>query len=226
MPRRIHVSFATCTVLVALGCDEGIVGPSQVQPGATMSFFVSSATSATGNLGGLAGADALCQSLAAAVGAGNKTWRAYLSAERDPGSGNQPTDARSRIGDGPWFNANGVLVARNLSDLHARTGYASVFIDERRQRINGQWPGSPAPVQHDILTGSTALGTLMPGLTCSDWTSASASVAAQVGHSDGLGPGGDPSGSLSSWNSSHANQNCANTVPRGGAGRIYCFAAD
>jgi hypothetical protein len=79
-------------------------------------------------------------------------------------------------------------------------------------------------VEHDILTGSNADGTLMRGMTCNDWTSASDSVAAQVGHADGLGPGGDTSGTLSSWNSAHANQSCANTAPRGGAGRIYCFA--
>jgi hypothetical protein len=80
-------------------------------------------------------------------------------------------------------------------------------------------------VEHDILTGSTADGRVMPGLTCNDWTSSSASLAAQVGHSDGLGPNADPSGTLSSWNSSHASQSCADTAPRGGAGRLYCFAA-
>jgi len=99
-----------------------------------------------------------------------------------------------------------------------------VFVDERGQRINGQWTGSPSPVQHDILTGLAAHGSLMPGLTCSDWTSSSASVAAQVGHSDGFGPNQDTSGSLSSWNSAHASASCADTAPRGGAGRIYCFA--
>ena len=122
------------------------------------------------------------------------------------------------------MNANGITVASNLTELHARQGDASVFVDERGQRINGQWTGSPSPVQHDILTGSNADGTLMAGFTCSDWTTDSAAVAAQVGHSDGLGPNGDTSGTLSSWNSAHANQNCSNTAPRGGAGRIYCFA--
>ena len=144
--------------------------------------------------------------------------------EHDPANGNGPTDARSRIGDGPWFNAQGGLVASNVAELHSRRGDAALFIDEQGRRINGQWPGSPAPVEHDILTGSTSAGTLMPGLTCSDWTSESTAVAAQVGHSDGLGPGGDSTGALSSWNSSHTNQNCSNTAPRGGAGRIYCFA--
>ena len=98
-----------------------------------------------------------------------------------------------------------------------------MFIDETGQPINGQWPGSPAPVEHDIMTGSAADGTLMAGFTCVDWTSDSAASLGQVGHADGLGPNGDTSGTLSSWNSAHSNQNCANTAPRGGAGRIYCF---
>lgn len=211
-------------VFIAGGCGgNNDVGPSSVQ-GPTLSFFVSSAKSTTGDLGGLAGADRLCQSLAAAVGAGNKTWRAYLSVERDPSNNNAPTDARSRIGNGPWFNANSAMVARDNAELHLRTGDAAVFVDERGQRIPGQWPGSPTPVEHDIMTGSTAEGTLLAGFTCSDWTSNSTTVRGQVGHSDGLGPGGSTAGALSSWNSAHANQSCANTAPGGGAGRIYCFA--
>ena len=197
--------------------------PSPATP-TSMSFFVTSTTNTTGDLGGLTGADARCQSLGAAAGQGARTWRAYLSVERDAGNGNAPTDARSRIGSGPWFNSAGVMVASDLTALHARRGDAAVFLDERGQRINGQWAGSPSPVQHDVLTGSNAEGRLMAGLTCGDWTSSSASVQAQVGHSDGLGPGGDSSGSLSSWNSAHANQSCADTAPRGGSGRIYCFA--
>jgi len=192
--------------------------------GSGLSFFVTSAKSTTGNIGGLRGADALCQNLAQAAGAGGKTWRAYLSVERDADNGNRPTDARSRIGNGPWVNAKGTIVANNLTELHARKGDASIFVDEKGQQINGQWPGSPSPVEHDIMTGSNVDGTLMTGFTCGDWTSDSSSAFGQVGHSDGLGPGGDTSGALSSWNSAHANQNCANTAPRGGAGRIYCFA--
>jgi hypothetical protein len=216
----------TVLALLALGviaCGGTAVSPSD-QNQRAMTFFVSSATSVTGNLGGLRGADASCQRLAPVVGLGAKTWRAYLSVEHDADNGNRPTDARSRIGNGPWVNANGLTVARDLAELHARKGDPSVFVDEHGERIPGQWPGSPAPVQHDILTGSNADGTLLSGFTCNDWTSDSTMVAAQVGHSDGLGPNGDTSGSLSSWNSAHANQNCANTAPRGGAGRIYCFA--
>ncbi|HKB09429.1 MAG TPA: hypothetical protein VKD69_02205 [Vicinamibacterales bacterium] len=207
---------------LASACGSSSTSPSG--PTSTLSFFVTSQTSTTGNLGGLRGADAICQTLAAAVGAGSKTWRAYLSVERDPDNGNGPTNARSRIGNGPWVNAAGVTVAANLTELHARKGDAAVFVDERGQRINGQWTGSPSPVQHDILTGSAADGTLLTGLTCSDWTSTSTTVAAQVGHSDGFGPNQDTSGTLSSWNSAHANASCADTAPRGGAGRVYCFA--
>src|SRR3954469_5514978 len=116
------------------------------------------------------------------------------------------------------------MLARDLSELHARRGDAAVFLDERGQQIPGQWTGSPSPVQHDMLTGSNADGTLLPGSTCSDWTSDSAAIAAQVGHSDGMGPNQSTAGSLSSWNSAHASQSCADTAPRGGAGRFYCFA--
>ena len=113
-----------------------------------MSFFVSSTGSKTVNLGGLRGADKLCQDLASAVGLGNRTWRAYLSAERDPDNGNKPTDARSRIGTGPWSNAKGVVVAKNLDELHARKGDADLFVDERGQRVPGNWPDSPKPTVH------------------------------------------------------------------------------
>ena len=214
-------AVALCVVAAACGGNSSVI-PSN--PSGPMTFFVSSTRSTTGNLGGLRGADATCQQLAAAAGGGGHTWRAYLSAEHDPDNGGNPVDARSRIGIGPWRNANGVLVARNVAELHSRAGDASLFIDETGRRINGQWAGSPAPVEHDILTGSNADGTLIPGRTCSDWTSQSASVNARVGHADGLGPGASTAGMLSSWNSAHDNQSCANTAPGGGAGRIYCFA--
>jgi hypothetical protein len=217
--------LAISAAVLAIGCTKNGASPTTATPSApTMSFFVTSTKSATGNLGGLRGADALCQNLATAAGFGSKTWRAYLSVDRDADNGNRPTDARSRIGTGPWQNATGIVVAQNLTELHARRGDAAVFVDERGQRIPGQWTGSPSPVEHDILTGSAADGTLLSGQTCEDWTSAATTVAAQVGHADGLGPNGDTSGTLSSWNSAHANQNCSNTAPRGGAGRIYCFA--
>lgn len=212
------------TVLVAGSHGDQSIGAESAQTSPAMNFFVSSAKSKTANLGGLRGADRICQELATAVGLGNKTWRAYLSVERDPDNGNKPTDARSRIGTGPWTNAKGVAVAKDLAELHARKGDADVFVDERGQRIPGQWAGSPKPVEHDILTGSTADGKVMAGRTCNDWTSEASDLQAQVGHSDGLGPGGNSAGRYSIWNSSHDNGSCANTAPRGGAGRIYCFA--
>jgi hypothetical protein len=218
-PRFVTLAIASAFVAAACGSNNNSTSPSSTP---VMSFFVTSQKSTTGNLGGLRGADATCQSLAAAVGAGSRTWRAYLSVEHD--QDNRPTNARDRIGGGPWANVNGAVVANNLTELHSRRGDAALFVDERGQRINGQWTGSPSPVEHDVLTGSNADGTLMAGSTCNDWTSASASSVAQVGHSDGFGPNQDQSGALASWNSAHANQNCSNTAPRGGAGRIYCFA--
>jgi hypothetical protein len=222
--KRVISTIGIAVLMSAFGCssnDDDGMGPSGTQ---RMSFFVTSTTSTTGNLGGLRGADSVCQTLAATAGSSGRVWRAYLSVERDPDNNNRPTHARTRIGTGPWFNAKGTMVARDLADLHARRGDFEVFVDERSQPIAGQWPGSPRPVEHDILTGSTGDGRVLPGMTCGDWTSDSAAMQAQVGHSDGLGPNADTSGTLSSWNSSHANQNCANTAPRGGAGRIYCFA--
>jgi hypothetical protein len=189
-----------------------------------MSFFVTSTTSVTGNLGGLGGADTTCRLLAAAAGHGQGVWQAYLSVERDANNNNQPIHARDRIGSGPWYNANGALVANNVGELHARTGDANLFVDERGQKINGQWTGSPSLVEHDILTGSNADGTVAVGLTCGDWRSDSATAVGQVGHSDGMGPSRSTAATLSSWNAAHTNQNCANTAPRGGAGRFYCFA--
>jgi len=221
--KRSWVLFVSATTLAAAcGSNSMPNTPGGVTPAVT--FFVSSQKSVTGNLGGLRGADNECQTLATAIGAGSKTWRAYLSVERDADNGGRPTNARDRIGSGPWVNINGAIVATNLAELHSRKGDAAIFLDEKGNRINGQWTGSPSPVEHDILTGSNADGSLMVGFTCNDWTSDSTTIAAQVGHADGFGPNQDQSGTLASWNSAHANQNCSNTAPRGGAGRIYCFA--
>jgi hypothetical protein len=223
---RYH-AFLVFSFCLAAACDDDPASPpTGGTPTNTTTFFVTSTRSTTGNLGGLAGADARCQGLATAAGMGSRTWRAYLSVERDPASGNQPTHARNRIGNGPWTNAAGVTVARTLDELHSRNGDVTVFLDERGQRVNGQWAGSPQPNEHDILTGSAADGRVLAGMTCNDWTSDSAALAAQVGHSDGLGPGMNGAAPFSSWNSSHANQSCADTAPRGGAGRIYCFATN
>ncbi len=144
-------------LIVGSGQWENIVGAASAPP-PSMGFFVTSAKSKTGNLGGLAGADKTCQSLATAVGQGDKTWRAYLSAEHDPSNNNNPTNARDRIGNGPWFNANGIMVGNDLADLHARRGNPILLVDEHGQMIPGNWPNSPKPTEHDILTGSTAEG--------------------------------------------------------------------
>ena len=188
------------------------------------SVFVTSATSSSGNLGGLAAADSRCQSLATAVGLGNKTWRAFLSVEKDPSNGNLPTSAFSRIGTGPWYNAKGVLVAQDVTSLYAINGNADLFLDERGNAINGQWNAATVN-EHDILTGTLLDGGVALGKTCADWTSAApAPSVALVGHSDGLGPAKSPNPPYNSWFSSHDNGGCNDTAPRGGSGRIYCFA--
>ncbi len=209
-------------------------------PSPTMSFFVSSSTSVNGNLGGLAGADQRCQALAAAVGLASPLWRAYLSVEHEPAGTGPAVNARDRIGTGPWYNAQGAILAADLDGLHARKGDPSLFLDEHGNMINGNWTGSGTPVEHDILTGSNPDGTVAVGKTCADWTSADGptdgaapdgggGLVARVGHSDGIGPRCNLSTSpidYTSWNSSHDNAGCNNTLPRGGAGRIYCFKAN
>lgn len=187
-----------------------------------LSFFVTSDTSATGDLGGIPGADARCQRLAEAAGAGDHTWRAYLSAENN----GSPIHARDRIGDGPWYNALGVQVAADVDALHAKDGDAELFVNEKGEKINGQWEGSPTPNEHDILTGSDATGRVAAGKTCSDWTSSASGQTALVGHSDGLGPGRNGMPPYNSWQSVHDNRGCNDTAPAGGAGKIYCFAVD
>jgi hypothetical protein len=184
-------------------------------------FFVTSDTSKTGNLGGLTGADKRCQDLAQAANIGDHTWKAYLSTTTE--------NAKDRIGTGPWVNAKGDTVAMNLTELHALKGNAQLFVDEKGMPIDGQWNGSSGmDNHHDILTGSSPAGELVVGKNCMDWTSASAEpgMVAVVGHSDGMGPGMATTGTYGSWNSSHDNGSCADTVPKGGAGKIYCFAKD
>jgi len=147
-------------------------------------------------------------------------------------------NARDRIGAGPWFNAKGAQVAASVAALHDGTlkGNSDLFITEKGDKINGQWNGSNgmngAPAnEHDILTGTAPDGTAAPAdamgrsSNCNGWTSSGTDAIAQVGHSDGMGPmmAIDPP-NLTSWNASHANMDCSNTAPRGGAGRIYCFA--
>ena len=187
----------------------------------TLSFFITSAGSGNGaNLGGLAGADKHCQTLAAAVGQGTgKTWRAYLSA--DAAGGQPAVNAKDRVGRGPWYNAKGVRVAENVADLHSDKNMLSKenSLTEKGAVVNGR---GDKPNTHDILTGSNMDGTLQANSTCSNWTSA-AEGAATVGHHDRQGGGTNPT----SWNAAHASKGCSQDalVGTGGAGLFYCFAA-
>ena len=183
--------------------------------GQSMSFFVSSTGSGNGgNLGGLAGADKHCQTLAAKAGAGNRTWRAYLSTSMPD------ANARERIGSGPWYNAKGIQIAASVDDLHSDKANINndTALDEQGRQINSQG----APNRHDILTGSTVDG--KPSTTtCQNWTSSAGDQTAMLGHHDRLtfGKPGSP------WNSAHPSKGCSqdNLVATGGAGLIYCFAA-
>ena len=192
-----------------------------------MSFFVTSVGVGDGaNLGGLAGADAHCQKLAAAVGAGDRTWHAYLSTSASDGK--PAVNARDRIGAGPWFNAKGGKVAQGLADLHgdtlelARLGNTLTRVTaltEKGEPVKGVGDN---PNQHDMLTGSQADGkafTDSADHTCKNWTSNGDGVA-QLGHHDRTG------GPNTSWNSVHPSRGCsqANLVATGGAGLFYCFA--
>ncbi|MES1187383.1 MAG: hypothetical protein ABUL60_26435 [Myxococcales bacterium] len=181
-------------------------------------FFVTSDTSKTGKLGGLTGADKRCQDLAVAAGFGDHTFHAYLSTAT--------VNAKDRIGKGPWVNAKGLTVAADVASLHsaATKGDHTIFIDETGMPIHGQWDGGP--VEHDVLTGSMPDGTVQAGKTCQDWTSDAQADTAWVGHSDGMGPNMATTGTYTSWNSSHENGGCNDTAPKGGAGRLYCFAID
>jgi hypothetical protein len=189
-----------------------------------MSFFITTAGPGMGaNLGGLAGADKHCQTLAAAAGAGNRTWRAYLSAAGPP-----VVNARDRIGKGPWMNVKGVVVAKSVADLHSEMNNLNkdTALTEKGATVNGV---GDKPNQHDILTGSQADGTLQPptapntDATCGNWTSATDGMgSAQLGHSDRMGRGATGA----SWNSAHGSRGCsqANLVATGGNGYLYCFA--
>lgn len=208
----------------SVGRDASADAGRDAQAG-SLSFFVTSDRSTTGNLGGIAAADARCQRLATAVGAGTRKWRAFVSVEAAPADGSAK-DARDRIGTGPWYNARGALIANDVGSLLARFGDAELYLDEKGQKINGQWSGSPTPNEHDVLTGTGPDGRVSAGKTCADWASDSASLVAVVGHTDALGPMGSDAGQYSSWYSTHDNMNCSDTAPRGGAGKLYCFAAD
>jgi hypothetical protein len=187
------------------------------------SFFVTSENPGQGgNLGGLAGADAHCTSLAEAAGIEGKTWRAYLSTST--------VDARDRIGDGPWYNVNGEMIAANVAELHGDNNLTGeTAIDENGDTpaylvmVDGAAQRAGDSLVHDILTGTNEDGTANEA-TCNDWTDGSADSQAMLGHADRMGrnPG------LNSWNAIHASQGCSmeTLIPTGGAGMFYCFAID
>ncbi len=190
---------------------------------ARMSFFVTSeGPGKGGDLGGLAGADKHCQSLAAAAGAGKRTWHAYLSTSAAGGA--PAVNARDRIGKGPWYNAKGVLIARNVDELHGENHLnKDTALTEKGEMVNGR---GDTPNQHDILTGSDSMGMAFPaGLdaTCGNWTQG-AGGSAQVGHHDRRGLDEKPP--AKSWNHAHPSRGCSLDELRttGGNGRFYCFA--
>ena len=211
MMTRVRIGAAAIALALS-----GAVGAQS----ADMTFFVTSTGSGKGaDFGGLTGADRLCQTLAAAVGAGGKTWRAYLSTQ---GAG--AVNAKDRIGDGPWQNAKGVVVAKNNAELHATNNLTKqTALTEKGEVVNGR---GDTPNQHDVLTGTQPDGTAFGGAddkTCGNWTK-SGDGSAVVGHHDRTGL--DTSPPALSWNSSHGSRGCSDPalVSTGGAGKLYCFA--
>jgi hypothetical protein len=217
MTVRVGVPLAAGFALLAL---LGAL-PAKAQQ-ANMSFFVTSVGPGKGaDLGGLAGADGHCQELAASVGAGAKTWHAYLSTQ---GAG--AVNARDRIGKGPWVNAKGVTIAKDVAELHGANNVSKeTTVSEKGEVINGY---GDKPNRHDILTGSQRDGTAFTDdadHTCKNWTS-STDGSAMLGHSDRKGP--SDADYFRSWNSSHPSRGCTQDGLRstGGDGLLYCFAVN
>ena len=215
----------------ALGVAFLVLGGCATDPfggGNPMTFFITSVGTGKGaDLGGLEGADKHCQSLAAAAGAGDRTWRAYLSTQGKALNDTNVVHARERIGSGPWHNAKGVRIARNIEELHGNNNLTKeTGLDEKGQPVNDR---TMKPNKHDILTGSRPDGTPFPpfpDMTCANWTSSGAEGAAMTGHHDRAGP--VPHAWATSWNSSHSTRGgCGQEALRstGGDGLFYCFAA-
>ncbi len=216
--KAVAVSIAVLSLSAAT-----VVYSQQAAP--EMSFFISSVGSGKGaDLGGLEGADRHCQSLATAAGAGKRTWRAYLSTTGTTGA--SPVNARDRIGKGPWYSFEGRLIARNVDELHTSNNINRlVAFNEKGKMVNGR---ADKPNTHDIMTGSTPEGrasTDGKDTTCGNYTK-SGDGAVLLGHHDRLGLRDDDA--ARSWNSSHPSRGCSqdNLVATGGAGLIYCFAAN
>jgi hypothetical protein len=224
MPKHTMIAFAVLSAAMA-GCA---VPPSAPPTGPTSFFITSAGLGKGGDLGGLEGADRHCQALAQAAGAGNRTWRAYLSTQSP--MWNQPgaIDARDRIGKGPWFNAKGVMIARDIDDLHSATNNLTkaTAIDEKGNPVNGR---TEKPNKHDILTGSRPDGTAFIGapyadMTCGNWTKGGKDGSAMTGHHDRASAVATSWGT--SWNSSHPTRGCDPETVRstGGDALFYCFA--
>jgi hypothetical protein len=233
---RIAVSALLIGVLSLAGLAQAQTPAPAPAPAAApagpFSFFVTSKGLGKGaDLGGLAGADAHCQKLAAAVGAGDKTWHAYLSTQ--PEEGKPAVNARDRIGVGPWFNVKGRLIANSVSHLHgdvheeARIGNAVNWATALTEKGDSVKRTGDTPNEHDILTGSQpdgrAFATESADRTCKNYTSSAADGSVQLGHFDRTGA----VPTALSWNSAHPSRGCgqANLVSTGGAGLLYCFAA-
>jgi len=218
---RFSGSMASAAMLAV-----ALAGCATSTPQSGASFFVTSQGSGKGaDFGGLAGADQHCQTLAAAAGLGDKTWRAYLSTSA---AGSTPAvNARDRIGTGPWRNVKGVVVATSVDELHADNNLTKqTSLTEKGAVVNGR---GDTPNKHDVLTGTQPNGTAFPGTddkTCGNWTK-SGEGSAIVGHIDRDGLPQDPVAVRTSWNSSHATKGCSDAalVSTGGAGLLYCFAA-
>ena len=230
LPALVALKSAAVAVVLAGGAAPPGGTPMAAATG-PMSFFVTSAGSGKGaDLGGLAGADAQCQKLATTAGAGSRTWRAYLSntaiAATAPAQPTPAVHARDRIGNGPWFNAKGAMVARDVAHLHNGNNLTkATALDEKGALVNGR---GDTPNTHDILTGSRPDGTSFGGpgnFTCGNWTQ-SGDGSAIIGHHDRTGLVTDPW--ALSWNSSHATVGCSQEalIRTGGAGLFYCFAAN
>ena len=220
--RALIAVTATVGALVLTGLS--IVAQQQSDEPPEMGFFITSVGIGDGgNLGGLEGADAHCQALANAAGAGERTWRAYLSTQ---GAG--AVDARDRTGSGPWANAEGLIMATNAENLHYDNSNFNWehTLDENGTQFASRIDGDPDFTEHDVLTGSQLDGTAFPpgeDQTCHNWTS-NDEGSARVGHADRYSfttPG-------SPWNSSHGTPGCTpeNLISVGGAGLLYCFATN
>jgi hypothetical protein len=217
-----HTMFRVLAPVVFLSIGAEVQAQTSSSGGANMTFFVTSAGPGNGaGLGGLEGADRHCQSLAAAVGAGGKQWRAYLSTQ---GSG--AVNARDRIGRGPWQNAKGEGIAKDVDELHGSNNLnKQTAVTEKGEVVKGR---GDTPNTHDILTGSQKDGRAFAGnedMTCGNWTKSGADGGAMLGHHDRGGGGEDPT----SWNAAHRSRGgCSQDALRGtgGAGLFYCFAAN